>query len=76
MPKPDFSILAKNWPSKIVARTEIRRFSGGFLNEKTLANHDSQGGGPAGKFRIGRKVGYSVDSVIEWMAKRCTVDEE
>ncbi|MBM4338807.1 MAG: hypothetical protein FJ110_04625 [Deltaproteobacteria bacterium] len=70
MSKPDFSILAKTWPSPFVARTEVRNFSGGLIDSKTLANMDSQGAGPEGRFRIGRKIGYPVQSVIKWLEGR------
>jgi len=76
MPKIDLSNLAQKWPSSIVARTEVSNFSGGLINEKYLANLDSQGAGPAGRFKIGRKVGYSVDSLITWLEGRLSrIDE-
>ena len=32
--------LASKWPSSIVARTEIRKFTGGILTERYCANLD------------------------------------
>lgn len=61
--------LKNKWPSAIVARTEVKAFSGGALNSGTCANLDCLGEGPE-KFRIGRKVCYPVDGLIEWMVKR------
>lgn len=69
---PDFSKLFEKWPSPLVARSELSRFSGGLLNSKTLANLDSNGTGPGGRVRIGRKVAYKVSSLIEWMESRAT----
>ncbi len=62
--KVDLKELASRWPSPFVARTEIRNFSGGLISEKYIANLDSQGAGPEGRFKIGRKVGYPVISFL------------
>ena len=63
------SMKAK-WPSTIVAREEIRNFTGGAVSEKYIANLDSQMKGPEGRFKIGRKVVYPVDSVLRWLGAR------
>ena len=62
--------LAEKWPSTIVARHEVGKFSGGIVNPRTLANLDSKGTGPKGKFTIGNRVAYPVDALIEWMQER------
>lgn len=62
--------MAEKWGSAIVARTEVERFTGGAISEKYLANLDSAGKGPAGRFRCGRKVVYPVQALIDWMAQR------
>jgi hypothetical protein len=67
----DFKSLKKRWPSELISRHEIGRFSGGICNPRTMANLDSLGKGPQGKIRIGRKVAYPVDSLIEWLEARC-----
>ena len=67
---PDLSVLAERWPSPFVARSEVGRFSGGMLTSKYLANLDSAGKGPSGRIRIGRKVAYPIDKLIEWMEQR------
>ena len=69
---PDFSKLFESWPSPLVARSEVSRFSGGTLNSKTMANHDSNGTGPRNRIRIGRKICYPVSSLIEWLEGRST----
>ena len=68
--KPNLSELATKWPSAFVSRTEISHFSGGILSEKYLANLDSQGAGPPGRIRCGRKVAYRVDKLVEWLEHR------
>ena len=65
----DFSELAEKWPSPIVAREKLKDFSGGLLNPRTMANIDSLGYGPK-MVKLGRKRGYWVDSLVEWMNKR------
>jgi hypothetical protein len=62
--------LADKWPSPFVARQEIRQFSGGIISEKYIANLDSQGAGPPGRIRCGRKVAYKVDELVEWLESR------
>ena len=66
----DLSSFAERWPAAYVSREKIREFSGGLLHPRTLANLDCKGLGPKGRIRVGRKVAYPVDSLIEWMASR------
>lgn len=68
--KNHFSSMAEKWPSSFVARQEMKNFTGGIISEKYIANLDSQGKGPAGKVRIGRKVAYPVTEVITWLEGR------
>ena len=64
------SELSRKWPSPIVARTQIKIFTGGAVAVGTLANADSRGEGPSGRFTIGKKVCYPVASVIEWLERK------
>jgi hypothetical protein len=73
--KVDLRSLADRWPSSWVARTEVDRFTGGILSEKYLANLDSQGKGPSGRIRVGRRIAYSVDSFIAWLEARSELVE-
>lgn len=74
MEKPSlFQGMATKWPSAMVARTEIKNFTGGFLSEKYLANLDSAGLGPAGRIKCGRKVLYPVTELIVWLENRSSV---
>ncbi len=70
--KFDLNELAENWPSRVVARTQedLDKFSGGILNARTLANLDSQGRGPKGRIKIGRRVAYPVRALVKWMEER------
>jgi hypothetical protein len=67
-----FQEMVDKWPSSLVARTQIKHFTGGLISEKYIANLDSQGRGPAGRVRIGRKIAYPVNEVIQWLQKRAT----
>jgi hypothetical protein len=65
-----FQQMKERWPSPVVARTSIREFSGGSLQEKYIANLDSKGEGPPGRIRLGRKIVYPVDELVKWMEGR------
>jgi len=67
-----FQQMAERWPSALVARTESARFSGGAISEKYLANLDSQGRGPKGRVRVGRKVCYPTIELARWLESRAT----
>ena len=71
-----FGSLAEKWPSAWVARTEAKEFSGGLIGEKYLANLDSQGRGPAGRIRCGRRIAYPVPEFIKWLEARSAVIPE
>lgn len=64
--------MAKNWPSELLPRTEVKHFTGGIISEKYLANLDSQGLGPEGRFRIGRKVVYTTRNFVTWLESRAS----
>lgn len=68
-----FQDMADRWQSSWVARTEVERFTGGIISEKYLANLDSQGKGPVGRVRCGRKIAYPVASLVKWLEGRSTV---
>jgi len=69
-----FQEMEECWPSKLVARTELRKFTGGLLNAATAANLDCQGIGIPGRLRIGRKVVYPTASVVEYIRQRSVLD--
>jgi len=70
------SSMADKWPSAWVTRCEARKFTGGMIGEKYLANLDSAGKGPAGRIRCGRRVAYPVNEFIKWLAARSEVIPE
>ena len=57
----------EKWPTTFVSRAQVPCFTSGAIAAGTIANLDSMGHGPAGAFRIGRKVCYPVDSLVEWL---------
>lgn len=65
-----FQNMVDRWKAPIVARTEAPTFTGGAISEKYLANLDSQGLGPAGRFYIGRKVVYPTGEFVKWLSNR------
>jgi hypothetical protein len=65
----NLDVLADEWPSPIVARSEIKNFSGGLLHPRTLANLDSLNEGP-GKIMIGSRACYSTRKLVAWMKQR------
>ena len=62
--------LREHWPSTLVARTEVPKFCGGAISSGYLANEDSAGRGPRGAFRLGKRVVYPIDNLIEWLEER------
>ena len=66
--------LADRWPSEIVARKEIGKFTGGVLSSRTLANMDSKGTGIPERFLLANQVAYPVSAVIAWLKERSSPD--
>jgi len=64
----DFSNLTEKLPP-IIARDHVEELLGGVIKSKTLANLDSLGKGPK-SMRIGRKVAYLTEDLLEWLANR------
>ncbi len=62
-----FAQMAARWPSAVVARAEIKNFTGGGISPKTVANADSNGTGPSRRFFIGRRVCYLVKDLMDWL---------
>ena len=67
--------MADSWPSTLVARQEVSRFSGGAMSGKYLPNLGSAGQGPKGRIKIGTRVTYAVASLIAWFERRSQVVE-
>jgi len=64
-----FEEMADKWPSSVVARAELAKFTGGILHPRSQANLDSLGQG-CEMVKIGRIVAYPVKSLVEWLIER------
>ncbi|MBF0205046.1 MAG: hypothetical protein HQK67_12255 [Desulfamplus sp.] len=64
-----FSKIVTHLPP-VIARHQINFYLGGAISPKTLANADSKGQGPSGKFKIGRTVVYPTESLLKWLENR------
>ncbi|WP_419784299.1 hypothetical protein [Maridesulfovibrio sp.] len=73
MKKHLLEIMAKSTKSSIVSRVEASEMTGKMISPATLRNLDSLGKGPKVRVRMGRKVGYSVSSFIEWCSEHLEV---
>jgi hypothetical protein len=51
----------------ILSRKEASRACGGLISVGTLANRDSQGSGPKGRIRLGKKTAYERDAFLDWL---------
>lgn len=74
-PKPDFSGIIKAYPCGFIPRMEIGKATGGLLSPEYMCNLDSNRDveGIRGRFKVGRKVCYPVQSVVEFLEKRTQV---
>ena len=61
---------AASFPTKFIARSQVKTFTGGVYSSGYLANHDSLGTGPKGAFKIGRQVCYPTSSLCDWLVQR------
>jgi hypothetical protein len=59
--------LEQQNPCGLVSRMDISRNTGGILHPRTLANLDSLGEGISDPVRIGRKVFYRIDAIVEYI---------
>lgn len=70
-----YNAMKAKWPSAVVARREVRSFTGGLVSPKFLANQDSLGTGPRNRVEVCGKIAYPVDSLIEWLRTRSKTKE-
>ena len=70
MDKDMWTELRDSWPSVIITRAQVGRWSGGLLQSGTLRNLDSLGQGPP-RQKVGRKIVYRITDLITWMRDRC-----
>ena len=66
----DLSAFATSWGAPYVERSKVAEFSGGALNDRTMANLDSKGQGIEGRIRMGRNILSPVQELVPWMEAR------
>ncbi len=59
-----------DWKSTLVARTRIDEFTQGMYKANSMATFDSLGTGVLPRFKIGKKVFYKTEDVINWISKK------
>jgi hypothetical protein len=59
--------LEQDWESPFVLRGQAGEASRGAVSPKFLANSDSQGTGPSGRFKFARKVAYPKAQFFQWL---------
>lgn len=67
----DLSALSEKLPP-IISRDKIEKHLGGIITSKRIANLDSLGEGPP-RIRIGRKIAYQTDLLLDWLQRRSEV---
>jgi hypothetical protein len=72
----DLKFLFENHKSKIVIRENVPELTDGAVKLRNLTNLDARGEGPEGRFRIGRKVCYTVDNFLKWLETRSVIIDE
>lgn len=60
--------MKSKWKSALVARSEVRTFTGGAIGPGHVANEDCRGRGPKGRFVLGRRTVYPVDEFCKWLS--------
>lgn len=69
--------LRLKWKSTIVPRTKFPDFTGGIYSKNYMANQDAAGTGPKDAFKIGNRVVYPIESVLDWLGERmASVDQK
>lgn len=71
-PSQAFLALLEAKLPDLVPRTLIPQVTGGLISAKTMANADSNGVGPSGRIKFGRRVAYPKDALIIWLRSKLT----
>lgn len=66
----DLDKLAEDWKSGLVARTRIEEFTQGMYKASTMSVFDSLGVGILPRYKIGKKVFYKTEDIINWIRKK------
>lgn len=59
--------MERAWPDLLVFRRDCEKASSGAITRKYLANLDSAGKGPAGKFKLNGKACYPAENFFKWL---------
>lgn len=68
--QPDLESLGNEWPSPFVARSEIENFTKGLYKPRSMNTFDAKGLGISRKLRLGTKIIYLKEDVIEWLKRK------
>ncbi|MCR4555193.1 MAG: hypothetical protein K5766_00060 [Alphaproteobacteria bacterium] len=68
--QPDLENLGNEWPSPFVARSEIGNFTKGLYKPRSMNTFDGRGTGISRRLRLGTKIFYLKEDVIEWLKKK------
>ncbi len=61
------TMLAKLPP--VIARHHVDHFLGGLISPFTIKNADLAGKGPEVAWRVGNKVAYKTESLVNWLVR-------
>jgi hypothetical protein len=63
----NFDRLKEKWPSPFVSRDHIAEFTEGMFKQSSMSTLDARGTGIQKRYRIGNRVFYETDTVIDWL---------
>jgi len=75
IPSTLFDRLSAELPP-VVARAAVPRLLGGLISAGSLANEDSAGTGPVGRFYLGKKACYEREALVAWLRDRLTATKK
>ncbi|MDR0677059.1 MAG: hypothetical protein LBF57_00015 [Holosporaceae bacterium] len=65
--------LKEKWPSPFVSRDRIGEFTEGLFKQSSMNTLDARGTGIQKRYRIGNRVFYETDSVVDWLKARAKI---
>jgi hypothetical protein len=65
----DFVTTALQGLPPIIARHAVEHFFGGLVSANSMRNADLAGDGPEVAWRVGKKIAYKTESMLEWLVK-------
>ena len=70
---PDFTGIITANKCGFIPREKIGDATNGLLSPTTMAKLDSMRQGIKGRFRVGRKICYPTQAVVEFLKSRCRI---